>query len=80
MEEDQEWISLVLQGDTQAYTHIINKYKNKVYALLLRMVNRPEDAKDLTQECFIRAYNYFKATARHTPFPPGFAGSRLICA
>lgn len=58
MEEDREWISQVLQGDKQAYAHIINKYKNKVYALLLRMVNRPEDAKDLTQECFIKAYNY----------------------
>jgi len=73
MEEDQEWISRVLQGDTQAYTHIINKYKNKVYALLLRMVNRPEDAKDLTQECFIKAYNYLHS------YSPTHAFSTWLC-
>ncbi|MGC5325826.1 RNA polymerase sigma factor [Brevibacillus sp. SYSU BS000544] len=58
MEEDIEWINQVLQGDVQSYTHIINKYKNKVFALMFRMVKRQEDAEDLTQECFIKAYNY----------------------
>jgi RNA polymerase sigma factor (sigma-70 family) len=58
MDEDKEWVSQVLQGNKQAYAHLIDKYKNKIYAVLLRMVHHPQDAQDLTQECFIKAYKY----------------------
>lgn len=58
MQEDQEWVNQVLQGDKQAYAHLIHKYKQRVYALLLRMVHHPQDAQDLTQECFLKAFRY----------------------
>ncbi|NGQ96803.1 sigma-70 family RNA polymerase sigma factor [Brevibacillus sp. SYP-B805] len=58
MDEDKEWVADVLRGNKQAYAHLINKYKNKIYAVLLRMVHHPQDAQDLTQECFIKAYHY----------------------
>lgn len=61
MDEDKEWVSQVLQGNKQAYAHLINKYKDKVYAILFRMVHQPQDAQDLTQECFIKAYNYLRS-------------------
>ncbi|MGG3886984.1 RNA polymerase sigma factor [Brevibacillus panacihumi] len=58
MHEDQEWVNQVLNGNKQAYAHLIHKYKDRIYALLLRMVRHPQDAQDLTQECFIKAYRY----------------------
>lgn len=58
MEEDQEWISQILQGDKQAYAPLINKYKNKVYDIVYRIVNQSQDAQDITQECFMKAYHY----------------------
>jgi RNA polymerase sigma factor (sigma-70 family) len=56
MEEEQLWIQQVLAGDKQAYSHIINKYKNRLYATILRMTKNPQDAQDLVQDAFIKVY------------------------
>lgn len=57
MEEDLHWVSQVLSGDKQAYAHIIHKYKNPLYATILRMTRNPQDAQDLVQEAFIKIYH-----------------------
>jgi RNA polymerase sigma-70 factor (ECF subfamily) len=57
MEEERQWIMDVLAGNKQAYAHIINKYKNPLYATILRMTRNPEDAQDLVQEALIKVYH-----------------------
>ncbi|MFD2446902.1 RNA polymerase sigma factor [Bacillus sp. CGMCC 1.16607] len=57
MQEEIQWIQEVLAGNKQAYAHIINKYKNQVYASVLRMTKNPQDAQDLVQESFIKVYH-----------------------
>lgn len=56
MNEELEWIAAVRAGDQQAYAQIINKYKNPLYATILRMTKHPQDAQDLVQEAFIKVY------------------------
>ncbi|MCG3089846.1 RNA polymerase sigma factor [Sporosarcina cyprini] len=56
MEEEQLWIRQVLAGDKQAFANIINKYKNPLYATILRMTKNPQDAQDLVQDAFIKVY------------------------
>ena len=56
MEEEQQWIQEVLAGNKQAYAYIINKYKNQLFATILRMTRNPHDAGDLVQEAFIKVY------------------------
>ena len=56
MEEEQLWIRQVLAGDKQAYANIIDKYKNQLYATILRMTKNPQDAQDLVQDAFIKVY------------------------
>ncbi|MFC5602018.1 RNA polymerase sigma factor [Sporosarcina koreensis] len=56
MEDEQRLIQQVLAGDKQAYAHIINKYKNQLYATILRMTKNPQDAQDLVQDAFIKVY------------------------
>ncbi|MBN6186500.1 sigma-70 family RNA polymerase sigma factor [Aneurinibacillus sp. BA2021] len=58
MEEEREWVARVLCGELDAYAHLVNRYKNKVYALLLGMGASPQDAQDITQESFIKAYRH----------------------
>lgn len=53
---DAEIVAEVLNGDRQAYGLLIDAYKGPLFNLALRMTGRPEDADDLTQETFIRAY------------------------
>jgi len=55
-QDDMYFVEQVLAGNKQAFAFIINRYKNRIYAVVLRMVKNPEDAKDLVQECFIKVY------------------------
>jgi RNA polymerase sigma factor (sigma-70 family) len=57
MEEESQWIEEVLSGNKQAYAQIINKYKNPLYATILRMTGNQQDAADLVQEAFIKIYH-----------------------
>ena len=47
----------VLQGDVNAFEKLVTEYEKAVYAIAQRMTGNPEDAADMTQETFIKAYN-----------------------
>ena len=55
---EAEIVIRVLKGDRQAYALLVEEYKNPIYNLAYRMTGNSEDADDLTQETFIRAYQY----------------------
>jgi RNA polymerase sigma-70 factor (ECF subfamily) len=42
--------------DNAAFDEVVNRYKNKIYSYLYRMLGNPADAEDLTQEVFVRLY------------------------
>ncbi|HEX6191254.1 MAG TPA: sigma-70 family RNA polymerase sigma factor [Chitinophagaceae bacterium] len=53
---DNEIISKVLNGDTQAYAVLVNRYQNYVFTLAMRMVKTREDAEEVAQDIFVKAY------------------------
>ena len=53
---DTEIISKVLSGDQQAYALLVNRYQNYVFTLALRFTKRREDAEEVSQDIFIKAY------------------------
>jgi RNA polymerase sigma factor (sigma-70 family) len=53
---DSEIISKVLSGDHQAYAGLVNRYQNYVFTLTLRMIKSREDAEEVAQDIFIKAY------------------------
>lgn len=55
-EEELEIIVRVRAGETDAFDALVREHQNKVYNLALRMVGNEEDANDMAQEAFIRAY------------------------
>ena len=59
MTREQEYLIVqrVLEGDTNAFEELVLEYEKKVYNVALRMLNNSEDAADMTQEGFIKAYN-----------------------
>ena len=66
---DNEIISKVLTGDHQAYAGLVNRYKNYVFTLSLRIVKNREDAEEVAQDVFIKAYKYladFRGASRFT--------------
>ncbi len=56
MNDEKTLIRQVLDGDTEAFGGLVSLHEKQVYNLCLRMVNNPEDARDLTQEAFLKAW------------------------
>ena len=44
------------QGDVQAFDQLVERYHAKIYALTYNMTSNREDAEDLTQEIFVKAF------------------------
>jgi RNA polymerase sigma factor (sigma-70 family) len=54
---DLKVIDRALHGDSKAYAELLTRYRDSVYYVLLRMVNNPSDAEDLTIEAFGKAFH-----------------------
>jgi len=53
---DDELIRKALAGDQRAYTELVERYRGALFHIVVRMVRRPEEAEDLVQEAFIKAF------------------------
>ena len=54
-ESDQLLVRRFLDGDTSAFTTLVQRHETRVYNLCLRMLGSPEDALDAAQETFVTA-------------------------
>jgi len=73
MEEsyDQQVITAVLTGNVDAYRQLVLRYHRPILNLMYRMTGSREDADDLAQEIFIKAYenlDHFKTGSRFFPW------------
>jgi len=75
-EKAQKDYELVLRAtknkDQQAFSDLMDKYKDPIYYMLLKMVNNNDDAEDLTLEAFGKAFN------RLNQYTPNFAFSTSL--
>jgi len=56
MKSDAELVDLFKKGKQDVFTQLLGRYEKKVYNLAYRMLSNREDARDITQEAFIKAY------------------------
>jgi RNA polymerase sigma-70 factor (ECF subfamily) len=52
----QEFIDQLISGDRQAFAALVEKTSQKIYALGLRMLGNEQDAEDMLQETYLKAY------------------------
>ncbi|MBD00356.1 MAG: RNA polymerase subunit sigma-24 [Crocinitomicaceae bacterium] len=75
-EKAQKDYELVIRAtknkDQQAFSDLMDKYKDPIYYMLLKMVNNDDDAEDLTLEAFGKAFN------RLNQYTPNFAFSTWL--
>lgn len=55
-EEDEALVARAQRGDTGAFDILIDRYKQRLYATVYNMTSNHEDANDLVQDAFIKAY------------------------
>jgi RNA polymerase sigma-70 factor (ECF subfamily) len=53
---DQYYIQKVIQGDVNAFAYLVDTYKNLVFTLALKMTKNREEAEEVCQDTFIKAY------------------------
>lgn len=53
---DAELVRECLEGDPRAFETLVRHYQQPIYNLALRMLKDPEDASDVTQTVFVKAY------------------------
>ena len=65
---DEELIAEILNGETAAFSELAARHRPRVERLCHRFFSDPEIARDLAQECFIRAYTALATYRREMPF------------
>ena len=64
---DENYIEKILHGDSNAFAFLIDKYKDMVFTLAIKMVKNREVAEEVAQDAFLKAYKYlpkFKGDAK----------------
>lgn len=66
--EDFELVQKVKDGQTEAYGQLVQKYQDRVFNACWRICGHLEDARDLTQEAFLRALENISAFRQRSGF------------
>jgi RNA polymerase sigma-70 factor (ECF subfamily) len=53
---DEELVSATLRGDRQAYRTLVERYQARIFSMAYDVVRNKEDAEDVTQESFVKAF------------------------
>lgn len=64
---DEELMIRLKEGDSAAFDLLVERYQQQAYGIAYQMVGHPEDARDLSQEAFLRIYESaqsFRGTSR----------------
>lgn len=54
--DDQHYINLIINGDTNAFAVLVDRYKELVFTLTIRMLKNKEEAEEVSQDTFIKVY------------------------
>jgi RNA polymerase sigma-70 factor, ECF subfamily len=54
--EDRDLIAKARRGDVEAYNLLVSRWEKRIFNYLLRLVTNREDAMDLSQDVFLKAY------------------------
>jgi len=68
--EDADLIERTRKGDVESYNLLISRWEKRVYNYLLRILNNREDALDLSQDVFLKAYQNIRKLDEPSRFGP----------
>lgn len=54
---DQYYIDKILQGETNSFAVLVDRYKDMIFTLALKMIKNREEAEEVAQDTFIKIYN-----------------------
>ena len=67
-QHDDYYIARILKGDHSAYAYLIDKHKNMVYNISLKICRNCEDAEEIAQDSFIKAFHSLEDFQKKSKF------------
>ena len=67
-QEDSYYIERVLTGDVSAYAPLVEKHKNLVFSIVIKILDNREDAEEIAQDSFLKAYRALGSFKRKSSF------------
>src|SRR6267142_88544 len=68
MRTDEELVALSMGGDSESFNQLVLRWERPIYALAYRVIGREEDARDVCQETFLRAFRALPGFKRQAKF------------
>ena len=68
MDDDLDLINRTEAGDREAFNELVRKHQKPLYSMLYRMVGNHEDASDLLQKAFVKAFTGLRSFERRASF------------
>jgi RNA polymerase sigma-70 factor (ECF subfamily) len=68
LNEDLQLLDRFSSGDREAFNDLVRKYQKQLYATLYRMVSNHEDAADILQKTFVKAFTGLGGFERRSSF------------
>lgn len=65
---DEQLVALTVKGDVSAFNEIVDRWESRLYNFVYRYIGDAEEAKDITQESFVRAYSHLEGFRGQSKF------------
>lgn len=66
--DDKLWVKKASKGDSDAFEQLVLAYQSQIYHLCLRMLGNADDAADMTQEAFLKAWRGLETFQQESAF------------
>jgi RNA polymerase sigma-70 factor, ECF subfamily len=66
--DEGELVSRAQSGDNEAFAELVGRYQNKIYRLARNITQSNEDAEDVLQETFLKAFSHLDSFQRNSKF------------
>jgi RNA polymerase sigma-70 factor (ECF subfamily) len=66
--DEQELIARILDGHAEDFGYFLERYSQEAFAIVVRLVPQQEDAEELVQDAFVRAFNRLETFGGRSSF------------
>src|SRR5512142_2963827 len=66
--DESALVARARQGGVEAFTELVNRYERNIFRLARHITQNPEDAEDVLQETFLKAYEHLDEFQGHSKF------------
>lgn len=67
-EREQELIRRILHGESDRYAELVDRYARMIQTLVVRIIDRPEEAEEVTQDVFVKAFRQLGSFSGRSSF------------